>query len=45
MYLKQGSLYAKDLAIVNVNNKWIDEPGEFELKIGELSTKDINIVT
>ena len=30
---------AKDLAFVNTDNKWITEPGDFILKVANLSTK------
>jgi len=33
------TLSAKDLAFVNIDNKWITEPGEFEIKIEKLSSK------
>jgi len=34
-------LGAADLAFVNTDNKWVTEPGEFMLKIANLSTKII----
>ena len=34
----QFTLTAADLAFVNTENKWITEPGEFEIKIGNQKT-------
>lgn len=34
----QFEISAKDLAFVNIDNKWITEPGEFELAVGGLKT-------